>query len=79
LAAAGSWQALVDAAKDEESKVATTAEDKAVALRDVALGYTKLGNENQVIAALAASLAQAPDAAAYVSPRASNQVQGPIR
>jgi tetratricopeptide (TPR) repeat protein len=65
LKAAGAWQPLVDAAKDEEAKVATTPHDKAAALRDVAFGYSKLGNENQVITALAAALHLAPDDEAY--------------
>ena len=65
LQAAGSWQPLVDALKDEESKVATTAHDKAVALRELALGYGKLNNENQVVAALVGALAQEPSDDVY--------------
>ncbi|MBK9030356.1 MAG: hypothetical protein IPL61_03295 [Myxococcales bacterium] len=64
LIATGAWQPLVDAAKDEE-KVATEPHDKAVALRDLAHGYAKLNNENQVIAALTASLAHEADDGAY--------------
>ncbi|MEZ4399395.1 MAG: tetratricopeptide repeat protein [Kofleriaceae bacterium] len=64
LAAAGQWQALVDAARDED-KVASAPADKAAALRSLAQGYEQLGNENQVMSTLVALVAVAPSDDAY--------------
>ncbi|KAB2911170.1 MAG: tetratricopeptide repeat protein, partial [Kofleriaceae bacterium] len=65
LRAAGAWQQLVEALKDEEAKAAQTPQEKALALRELAEAYAKLNNENQVISALQASLQHAPEAATY--------------
>ncbi|MCE9573275.1 MAG: tetratricopeptide repeat protein [Deltaproteobacteria bacterium] len=61
LRSAGAWAQLVDALKDTEAKAAQTPAEKAHAFRDLAEAYGKLNNENQVISALTASLAQDAD------------------
>ncbi|HVV83476.1 MAG TPA: tetratricopeptide repeat protein [Kofleriaceae bacterium] len=64
LRAAGTWQPLVDALKDED-KVASTPAEKAAVQRDLAFAYGKLNNDNQTMAAWAASLHHEPNAEAY--------------
>ncbi len=59
------WQQLADALKDEEAKAAQSPADKALAFRELADAYAKLNNENQVTAALTASLAQQPAGDVY--------------
>ena len=60
LGAAQSWAQLADALKDEEAKLATSGADKASVLLELADAYAKLNNDNQVMAALSAALAQDP-------------------
>ncbi len=57
LRAGDAWQQVVEALKDEDSKAAPGAADKAVVYRELAEAYGRLGNENQVISALQQSLA----------------------
>ena len=52
LKLAGSWPQLVDALKDEEAKASASGEDKAAVFVELADAYSKLNNDNQVVAAL---------------------------
>lgn len=60
LRANAQWAQLADALRDEESKAAGSAIDKGEVLRELADVYSQLGNENQVMTTLAASLAHDP-------------------
>jgi golgin subfamily B member 1 len=60
LRAAQSWAQLADALKDEESKAATTPEDKAAVFLELAEAYGKLNNDNQVISSLTQAIHHDP-------------------
>jgi tetratricopeptide (TPR) repeat protein len=60
LRQAQSWAQLADALKDEEAKVASSGPGKASILLELAEVYGKLNNDNQVMTALSAALAQDP-------------------
>jgi tetratricopeptide (TPR) repeat protein len=61
LRKAEAWSQLADALRDEEAKAQLSSAEKAAVLRELAEVYGKLNNENQVIGALTASLAQDPN------------------
>ncbi|HLL20565.1 MAG TPA: hypothetical protein VK427_00455, partial [Kofleriaceae bacterium] len=58
LRAHASWAQLADALKDEEQKATTSSTDKAELFLELAETYSKLNNDNQVIAALSSALQQ---------------------
>ncbi|HEU4732283.1 MAG TPA: hypothetical protein VFT22_30525, partial [Kofleriaceae bacterium] len=60
LQKAQSWAPLADALKDEEAKLAAPGPDKANVFLELAEAYAKLNNDNQVMTALSAALAQDP-------------------